>query len=78
MDVKEYESIVQYLKNQQYDNGASENEKRRIRAKKDIFGLKTHNRIDFLYTKQGQAVVTTVKKENVLKMCHIDSGSHLG
>ena len=44
----------------------------------DIFDLKTHDGIDFLYTKQGQAVVTTAKKENVLKVCQIDSGSHLG
>ena len=35
--------------------------------------------MDYLYTKkEGQVVVTATKKESVLKMCHIQSGSHLG
>jgi len=72
MDEKEYETILQYLKFQKYPEESTDNEKRRIRAKKDIFVIKTHDGMDYLYTKnEGLAVVTAAKKESVLKMCHI-------
>ena len=67
MDEKENETILKYLKFQKYPEESTENEKRRIRAKKDIFVIKAHDGMDYLSTKnEGQAVVTAAKKESKL------------
>jgi hypothetical protein len=63
MDEKEYETILKYLKFQKYPEESTENEKRRIRAKKDIFVIKAHDEMDYLSTKNARKTVLTAAKK---------------
>jgi len=78
MEQEEYQAILNYTNNKSYNQNVSENEKRRIRARSKKFMIKEIDGLQYLYTKDAKAVVTEEKKKNVMSICHIQSGSHLG
>ncbi|CAG2231852.1 unnamed protein product [Mytilus edulis] len=78
MEQDEYDDIFLYLKETKYVDGKNDSEKRILRRKAKNFLLGSHDNLYYIKDSRKKQVVTKERLRSVLRLCHVDCGSHFG
>ncbi|VDI09389.1 Hypothetical predicted protein [Mytilus galloprovincialis] len=78
MEQDEFDDIFLYLKENKYVDGKNDSEKRILRRKAKNFLLGSHDNLYYTKDSRKKQVVTKERLKSVLRLCHVDCGSHLG